>query len=243
MIEIIAFDADDTLWHNETLYQDAQERFVQLLSAYQDPAGIAQSLYETEMRNLAHFGYGIKSFALSMIETAIELTAGRISGSEINKIIEQAKEMLRAEVHLLEHVQETVATLSESYELMVITKGDLLDQQAKMARSGLAGYFKHVEVVDQKLPEIYQQILIRHHIPPEKFLMVGNSLRSDIQPVLALGAFAVHIPYPLTWAHEQEIDKQIDSPHCFELENISLLPDLVNQLNSGNSSIASKGGS
>lgn len=238
MIEIIAFDADDTLWHNETLYHDAQERFVELLSPYQDTDVIAQSLYDTEMRNLAHFGYGIKSFALSMIETAIELTGGRISGREIARIVEQAKEMLRAEVHLLEHVQETIATLAESYELMIITKGDLLDQQAKVARSGLAGYFKHVEVVDQKSPEIYQQILSRHQIPPKQFLMVGNSLRSDIQPVLALGAYAVYIPYPLTWAHEQEIDKEIESPYCFELENIALLPELISDLNSGQSRIA-----
>lgn len=229
LLDLIAFDADDTLWHNETLYRDAQEKFKQLLAHYHSPEWIDQRLYATEMRNLAHYGYGIKSFTLSMIETAIELTEGQVTGSEIQSILETAKGMLRAEVQLLDHVEETLAGLCETYCLMMITKGDLLDQEAKLARSGLAGYFQRVEVVNQKSVEKYRELLNRHKVDPGRFLMVGNSLRSDILPVLELGGYAVHVPYPLLWEHEHVEDAQIDSHRFFELEQIGLLPGLIEE--------------
>lgn len=228
--DVIAFDADDTLWHNERLYVDAQTRFGQLLAHYHDAEWIAARLYATEMRNLAHFGYGIKAFALSMIETAVELTEGRIAGSDIQRIIDIAREMLTAEVVLLDGVDATLSTLAERYPLMVITKGDLRDQEVKIARSGLGARFRHVEVVSDKTLAEYEAVLRRHRLRPERFLMVGNSLRSDILPVLELGAQAVYIPYSLTWAHETAAPPSADQPGFHQLGAIGELPDLLAHL-------------
>ena len=228
--ETIAFDADDTLWHNERLYADAQARFKQLLAQYHQPEWIEQRLYQTEMRNLQHFGYGIKAFALSMIETAIELTEGRASGADIQIIIDSAKEMLAAEVELLDHVAETVARLAATHTLMVITKGDLRDQESKVTRSGLAAHFRHVEVVSDKSRASYELLLRRHGIAPERFLMVGNSLRSDILPVLALGASAVYVPHKLTWAHEAAEPPPAEHPGYYQIEHLGLLPGLLERL-------------
>ncbi len=228
--DIIAFDADDTLWHNEHLYADAQARLRQLLSPYHDPAWIDAQLYQTEMRNMQHFGYGIKAFALSMIETAVELTEGRISGSEIKTILDTAKAMMTADVELLEHVAETVAALAARYPLMIITKGDLLDQESKVARSGLAACFQHVEVVTDKNRASYTTLLQRHALAPERFLMVGNSLRSDILPVLELGASAVYVPYHLTWAHEVVDPPPAGQPGFYKIAHLGELPGLLEKL-------------
>ncbi len=226
---MIGFDADDTLWHNERLYENAQARFKQLLMQYHDGDWIDAHLYQTEMKNLKHFGYGIKSFALSMIESAVELTEGRISGDDIQVIIQTAHDMLTADVELLPHVADVIPLLACRYPLMVITKGDLLDQESKMARSGLAGYFRHMEVVSDKTEQHYARLLHQHDILPERFLMVGNSLRSDILPVLALGGMAVHVPHALTWAHENA-DLPAGSAEFYELEHLGLLPALVETL-------------
>lgn len=228
--DIIAFDADDTLWHNERLYADAQAKFKQLLAQYHSLEWIDEQLYQTEMRNMQHFGYGIKAFTLSMIETAVELTEGRISGREIKTILDTAKAMLTADVELLDHVAETVAGLAKIYPLMVITKGDLLDQELKIARSGLAQYFRHVEIVSDKSRESYAALLKRHALAPERFLMVGNSLRSDILPVLALGARAVYVPYRLTWAHEAADPPPAGQAGYYALEHVGLLPGLLTAL-------------
>lgn len=228
--EMIAFDADDTLWQNERLYANAQARFKDLLAQYHSPEWIDQRLFEAEMRNLPHFGYGIKAFALSMIETAVELTEGRISGRDIQKIIDTAKEMLTAEVELLEHTVETITQLASGYALMVITKGDLRDQETKIIRSGLAEHFRFVEIVSDKKLATYRAILGRYGIRSERFLMVGNSLRSDILPVLSLGGSAVYIPHPLTWAHEVDDPPPAGHPGYFELEHIGLLPGLLERL-------------
>jgi putative hydrolase of the HAD superfamily len=177
--DIIAFDADDTLWHNEGLFIAAQQKLKHLLAQYHSPEWVEERLFATEMRNLQHFGYGIKAFALSMIETAVELTEGRITGHEVQTIIDAAREMLTAEVELLPHAAETLALLAQHYPLMLITKGDLRDQEAKVARSGLADYFRYVEVVSDKRRETYATLLRRHNFAPERFLMVGNALRSD----------------------------------------------------------------
>jgi len=182
------------------------------------------------MRNLPHFGYGIKAFALSMIETAVELTEGRIEGRDIQTIIDAAKEMLTSEVELLEHVADTVAQMAQSYALMLITKGDLRDQEAKIARSGLGEHFRYVEIVSDKSAASYAALLKRYSIAPERFLMVGNSLRSDILPVLELGASAVYIPYALTWAHEAADRPTAELPGFYELEHLGQLPRLLDEL-------------
>jgi putative hydrolase of the HAD superfamily len=233
MIDQIAFDADDTLWHNEPLYLDVQNRFKELLSGYHSPEWIDKKLFDTEMRNLAHFGYGIKAFTLSMIETAIELTEGRIRAAEIQKIIDFARAMLNTELPLLQGVEETLALLAQSHDLMIVTKGDLLDQEAKLARSGLQKYIKHIEVVSDKNRLSYASILSRHGIEPARFLMVGNSLKSDILPVLELGGRAVYIPYALTWSHENAIDRELPQQGFYQLEHIGLLPELLQEIDNG----------
>ena len=229
--EVIAFDADDTLWHNEIHYARAQQRLQALLAPYRGDDGLVDELYRTEMANLAMFGYGLKSFGLSMIETAIRVTRGRIQAGDVDQILDLVKEMKRAPVELLEHVAEVIPTLARSHTLMVITKGDLLDQEDKMGRSGLAPYFCHVEVVSAKTEEVYRALLRKHQIPPQRFLMVGNSLRSDVLPVVALGGHGVHIPYAITWQHEQAsaTSRELDQPYV-HLEHVGLLPGYLERL-------------
>lgn len=230
MFDIIAFDADDTLWHNETLYTVALDGLKLLLASYAHPEQVERTLFETEMRNLAFYGYGIKSYALSMIETAIQISDGDIDGQGVLQVIGLARDMLKANVQLFDHVKEVISGLSAGYPLMVITKGDLLDQQNKMARSGLQPYFRYVEIVTDKTPESYAALLERYRFDPARFLMVGNSLRSDILPVIALGGCAVYIPYQITWAHEQIDLSEAQRQHFYELEGIGLLPDLIESL-------------
>jgi putative hydrolase of the HAD superfamily len=222
MIRTIAFDADDTLWHNETYYREAELWFQRLLAPYHDEAWIQERLFAAEMRNLAHFGYGIKSFVLSMIETAVELTEGRVTGGEIQQILDLGKEMLAHPVEPLPQVRETLATLKDRYLLLVITKGDLLDQESKLARSGLGSFFAGLEVVSEKDEAAYRGILARRDLDPAEFLMVGNSVKSDILPVVALGAQAVHVPYATTWVHEHVED--VDTSCFVTLEHVGLLP-------------------
>ncbi|MCU0493486.1 MAG: HAD family hydrolase [Chloroflexaceae bacterium] len=224
MFDVIAFDADDTLWHNETLYEQTQERLQRLLAPYLSRPWTGQELYAVEMRNLRYFGYGVKGFTLSMIETAIEVTEGRIPGREIGQIIEFAREMLSSPVELLDGVEEVLETLAPSYRLMLITKGDLFDQETKIARSGLAERFAHVEILSDKTSATYQALLTRQRITPQRFLMVGNSMRSDILPVLALGGQAIHIPYHTTWLHEQVASHEAEGHSYTELADIRQLP-------------------
>ena len=229
-IDVIAFDADDTLWHNEPLFSETKGKFVRLLTRYRTEEWVGRRLDETEMRNIEHFGYGIKGFTLSMIETAVELTEGRISGDEIMEILGFAREMISHPVELLEGVEETIISISKSHELMIITKGDLFDQESKIARSGLGDYFKSVEIVSQKTPRTYETIMAKHGFQPSRFLMVGNSMKSDILPVVAAGGRAVHIPYPTTWIHEEAGDYDPEQVRFGEVGRISLLPDFLNEL-------------
>lgn len=226
MITHVAFDADDTLWHNETLFTLSQERFRALLAAYADLATIDARLYEVETRNLSIFGYGIKGFTLSMIETAIELTEGRIDGHAIHTIIGYAREMVAAPIQLLDHAETVVRALAERYQLLIITKGDLLDQESKIARSGLAELFAGIEIVSNKDAATYRRVLARHGITPASFVMVGNALRSDILPVRAIGARAVHVPYVLTWAHEHA-DAEPARDGYAQIADLSELPKLL----------------
>lgn len=227
--DMIAFDADDTLWHNEGHYTNAQATLKQLLAHYHTPEWIDEHLYQTEMRNLEHFGYGIKGFALSMIETAVELSEGRISASEIKTLIDAAKAMLQAPVDMLEYTIATLEQLAPNYPLLLVTKGDLHDQELKIGRSGVTQFFRHIEIVSNKRPENYAMLLKRYNIAPERFLMVGNSLRSDILPVLSLGAQAVYIPYEQTWAHETATPPT-NQPGFHELTHLGMLPDLIRTL-------------
>lgn len=229
-IRVIAFDADDTLWHNESLFVAAKNKLQELLSRYSVSKPVVQRLDETEIHNLRYFGYGTKSFTLSMIEAAIELTNGQIKGRDVQEIITIGKEMLTTPVELFEHVQEIVRKLAESYQLMLITKGDLLDQERKIAQSGLAPYFTYIEIVSNKISETYEGILAKHNIKPQEFLMVGNSLRSDILPVIAAGGHAVHIPHHFTWSHEIVAVHEDTQQEYFECEHIGLLPELVEKL-------------
>lgn len=233
MIRLIAFDADDTLWHNEPLFSDTQERFRALLRRYRDDAWIDQRLLETETRNLQHYGYGVKAFTLSMVETAIELTGGRITGEEMAEILAMGREMLLAPVDVLEGVPEVIETLAARWDLMVITKGDLLDQETKIARSGLGDLFTYVEVVSRKDRSSYERILGAHGVTAAEFVMVGNSLRSDILPVLEMGARAVHIPYPLTWAHEEVDPAELDSAEFISLRDVRALPGALRAIEAG----------
>jgi putative hydrolase of the HAD superfamily len=229
-IELIGFDADDTLWHTESLYQEVEERLGELLCAYGDFPGLGVRLYQREAQNIPLYGYGIKSYCLSMIETAIELTGGKIQAAEILKIIGFARQMMQADIELIEDARQTVETLSKTHHLMIITKGDLLDQEAKLDRSGLAQYFKHVEIVSEKTEESYADLLESHHVRPQRFLMVGNSLKSDVLPVVAIGGQAVYIPYALTWAHETVVEAEAGGKKYHQLEHIGQLPELVKKL-------------
>jgi putative hydrolase of the HAD superfamily len=201
--DCIAFDADDTLWHNETYFATSEERFLALVAPFA-PEGedLSARLHRTEIRNLALFGYGAKGFTLSMIETAIEVTEGAIPAGAIQTLIDIGREILAHPVELLDGVAETIRALRGRTQLLVITKGDLLHQESKFASSGIADDFDGLEIVNEKDPETYRRVLARRGIAPERFCMVGNSLRSDVLPVVAIGAEAVHVPYHLTWAHE-----------------------------------------
>ncbi|NVK74892.1 MAG: HAD family hydrolase, partial [Oceanospirillaceae bacterium] len=217
----IAFDADDTLWKNEDIFIHAQDEFINLLLPYHDESYIRSHLAGVQIKNLQHFGYGIKGFTLSMIETAIELTEGRIIGSEIQTIIELAKCMLASPVEVLPNIETVLTKLKAKYRLLVITKGDLLDQESKLARSGIAEYFDAIEIISEKNSLTYKQILQRHNVLPENFLMIGNSLKSDILPVLDIGAKALHIPYHTTWDHEKVTDDTLSS-----YQNIETISDI-----------------
>jgi putative hydrolase of the HAD superfamily len=225
-IDVIAFDADDTLWQNEDLFYATHERFKKLLAKYHDVQWITDRLYQTEARNFLHFGYGVKGFTLSMIETAIELSEGRVSATEIQAIIEMGREMMNAPIELLEGVQETVEQLSQRFDLMLITKGDLFHQEAKIARSGLKDFFKRIEIVSEKDTGVYQRITAKHGIRPERFLMIGNSLKSDILPVIAMGGLAVHIPYKTEWVHERVSAEELHGKLYIEVQHISHLVSL-----------------
>lgn len=230
MIETIAFDADDTLWDNESRYQLGKQRFTLLLQEFCLPEEAGQRLDETEMRNVSLFGYGVKSFALSMIETAILISDGRFGGEGTGRIVEIAKDILAAPLDIYERVEETLEALAGVHRMMLITKGDPFEQEMKIARTGLGKYFEHIEIVGEKSEATYRSILQRYGIHPERFLMVGNSMRSDILPVLRLGGRAVYIPQENTWFHENSDENPQGSDGYYELEHLWQLPELIKSL-------------
>jgi putative hydrolase of the HAD superfamily len=233
-LDLIAFDGDDTLWHNERSYREARERFRRLVAR----AGVVLSSQEieecvnrTEVANLAFYGYGVSSFVLSLAETAIDLTDGRISGSDLRDLIDLAKQMLTEAIELFPGAHATLTTLAAASPLMLITKGDLLHQRSKLERSGLADCFRYVEVVSHKTTDVYASILARHGVTPARFIMVGNSIRSDILPVVEAGGWAVHVPAAMSWSHE---DVDIAPAHLHgryvEVPALERVPDAIRML-------------
>jgi putative hydrolase of the HAD superfamily len=228
-LSVVAFDGDDTLWHNESIFSMTQERYRSLLREFVDEQELDERLLATETANLRFFGYGVKGFTLSMIETAIQVSDGRVPADIIQTIIEGGKAMVDHPVELLAGVRGTIRRLQRTYRLMLITKGDLFDQESKLARSGLADLFWRVEIVSEKDEAVYRRILTEHALDPRRFIMIGNSVRSDILPVMAAGGRAVHIPYHLTWAHERaEMKTSADGP--WAVKSVRELPDLLEQI-------------
>lgn len=225
-ITTVGLDADDTLWHNETIFRLTHDRFVALLADHADRATLEARLAETETRNLRLYGYGVKGFTLSMIETAMELTGGQAPASVVREILAAGREMLAHPVETLPGVDEALAALSESWRLVLITKGDLLDQERKLAASGLGDLFAAVEIVSEKDRRTYERVFARHGTGADEAVMAGNSMKSDVLPALEAGAFAVHIPYAITWTHELA-DAPEDHARYGALESIADLPDWI----------------
>ncbi len=226
-LKVIAFDADDTLFVNEPYFQETEQKFCALMSDYLSQQGLSQELFRIEIQNLPLYGYGIKGYILSMIEAAMQISNKTISIDVIEKIIAFGKELLEKPIELLDGVEATLAALHGKYKLIVATKGDLKDQQSKLHRSGLGYYFHHIEVMADKQEVNYQKLLTRLEIAPEEFFMIGNSLKSDVLPVLAIGGHAVHIPFHTTWEHEK-IDHKVEHPNFKTLDSIvDVLPLLL----------------
>lgn len=219
-IKTIAFDADDTLWVNETFFRDAEDQFCALFKDYLSYEECQNRLFEMEIRNLPRYGYGIKPFTLSLIEAAIEITNNQVSIAQISELIALGKAMLEAPVVLIDGIEEVLSTLSRKHKLVVATKGDLLDQERKLDKSGLAKYFHHIEVMSDKQPSNYTKLVNHLDLKPQEFLMVGNSLKSDILPVLEIGGYAFHIPFHTTWIHEQ-VAEEVQHDHFKELTHAS----------------------
>lgn len=223
----IGFDADDTLWENETFFRETEFHFAELLSGFCDKQTAIQELYKAELDNLKDYGFGIKGFILSMVETSIRLSKGKVASSDITRMIELGKEMLNKPVTFIDGSKEVVKSLSKKgYKLIVVTKGDLLDQERKLAKADIDQYFHHIEIVSDKQEVNYQKILTHLNIEAKDFLMIGNSLKSDILPVLNIGGSAVHIPFHTTWIHEQ-IENNTKLENFWELKQMAELEDTL----------------
>lgn len=223
-IDVIAFDADDTLWDCQSHFADVERRYCELLAAYGDADSIAGELFRTEARNMALLGYGTKAFTLSLVENAVGVSHGRVTGDEIGRIVDMGKELLALPATPLPGVRETLRALG-GIRKVVFTKGELLDQQSKLQRSGLAPLFDHVEIVSDKTGEAYRALCRRLRITPDRLLMVGNSFRSDIAPALAVGAWAAHIPFHVTW--QLEVTEEFEHERLVRLKEMSELREIV----------------
>ena len=219
-LKVIAFDADDTLFVNEPYFQETEQKFCALMSDYLSEQSLSQELFKTEVDNLNLYGYGIKGYTLSMIEAAMKISNNTLSVEAIEKIIVFGKELLQRPIVLLDGVEETLKSLHGNYKLVVATKGDLKDQRRKLHDSGLGAYFHHIEVMSDKQEKDYSDLLNRLEIKPKEFFMIGNSLKSDVLPVLGIGGYAVHVPYHTTWEHEK-INHKVEHPNFRTLEKIS----------------------
>ena len=227
-LKVIAFDADDTLFVNEPYFQETEQKFCALMGDYLSNQGLSQELFKTEIANLDLYGYGIKGYILSMIEAAMKISNNTISLEIIEKIIVYGKELLQKPIELLDGVEETLKELKGKYKLIVATKGDLKDQQSKLHRSGLGHYFHHIEVMADKQELNYHKLLTRLEIQPSEFFMIGNSLKSDVLPVLGIGGYAVHIPFHTTWEHEK-INHKVEHPNFYSFDKITDVLDLLDK--------------
>lgn len=219
-IQVIGFDADDTLWVNEPYFQETEEKFCELMAPYLSRHSLSQELFKTEIANLKLYGYGIKGYILSMVEAAMTISNNTISIDIVEKIIQYGKELLEKPIELIDDVEQTLEALQRDYKLVVATKGDLLDQRRKLHNSGLGRFFHHIEVMSDKQEKDYSDLVKRLDIQPSQFLMIGNSLKSDVLPVLGIGGHAIHIPFHTTWAHER-IDHKVEHPNFRDFERIS----------------------
>jgi putative hydrolase of the HAD superfamily len=225
-IKVIAFDADDTLWVNEPYYQETEHKFCDLLENFLPQHSISKELFATEMQNLALYGYGVKSFMLSMIETSLRISDKSLNIAIVEKIIQLGKDLINKDIEILEGVEEVLKAVSGKYKLVVATKGDLLDQERKLRNSGIEHYFHHIEIMSDKQESDYKKLIKHLDILPEQFMIIGNSLKSDILPVLALGGIGVHIPYHVTWAHEK-IETKVEHPNFIAINKIT---EIINYL-------------
>ena len=225
-LQTIGFDADDTLWQNEQFFRLTQERFATLLAEYAPPDHLYERLLAAERRNLGHYGFGIKGFVLSMIETAIEVTEQQVPAAVIGELLAAGQEMLRHPIELLPHAEEAVTRLAETHRVLLITKGDLLDQERKLAQSGLGDLFDGVEIVSDKTRAVYEEIFTRHSGGPANAMMVGNSLKSDVIPPLAAGAWGVYVPHDLTWQIEHAEEPAAQPRYC-KLADLGELVEFV----------------
>lgn len=228
-ITTVGLDADDTLWQNEQFFRFTEAQFQELLADYAEGEHVSERLLEAERRNLKHYGFGIKGFTLSMIETAIEITSGKVPAATIEEILNIGREMLSHPVEALPDVPETLEKLAHDFVLILITKGDLFDQERKLAQSGLGDYFKAVEIVSDKNASTYRRIFRQDGSGPERAAMVGNSLKSDVVPAIAAGSYGIYIPHPLTWVLEH-VERPTDTPRFREIEGIAQLPSILDQL-------------
>lgn len=225
-IQVIAFDADDTLWVNEPYFQETERKFCELLEDYLPHHTVSQELFKTEMQNLALYGYGIKGFMLSMVETALRVTNKTLNVEIIEKAIAFGKDLLEKPIEMIDGVEEVLQSLYKKYRLVVATKGDLLDQERKLKKSGLGHYFHHIEIMSDKQEADYKKLIKHLDIKPEEFLMIGNSIKSDILPVLAIGGHGIHVPFHTTWAHEK-VDHNVDHPN---FRNIQAIKEVISAL-------------
>ncbi|MFO1133020.1 MAG: HAD family hydrolase [Hyphomicrobiales bacterium] len=228
-LSTIGFDADDTLWQNETFFRLTEQRFTELLSEHGAHEVISAKLLEAERRNLRFYGFGVKGFTLSMIETAVEVTDGQVSAAVIAEILGFGRQMLENPVETLPGVRETLDALAGRYKVLLITKGDLFDQERKLAQSGLGDYFSAVEIVSDKTPDTYRRIFTRHGDGPERAAMVGNSLKSDVVPALRAGSWGVYVPHELTWVLEHEEAPEAE-PRFRRIAELGQLPALIAQI-------------
>lgn len=228
-VSVIGFDADDTLWQNEQYYKLTESHFRDLLADYAEGDHVSDRLLEAEKRNLAHYGFGIKGFTLSMIETALEITEGRAPSSVISEILSIGRDLLSHPVECLPHARDALEALRGQYFLVLITKGDLFDQERKLAQSGLGDYFDAVEIVSDKTATTYRRIFGKHGEGPERSMMIGNSLKSDVVPAIAAGAWGVFVPHELTWVLEH-VEKPAEAPRFREIPDLGHVPDLVANL-------------
>jgi putative hydrolase of the HAD superfamily len=228
-LELIGFDADDTLWHNLIHFDEAQQQFGKMLSNFADPAAATALLIANESRNIAAYGFGVKSFTLSMIETAIEISGDKIEPDVISKLITMGRDMLDHEIELLPHAEETLKTLHGSHKLILITKGDLHHQERKVLASGLAHYFEAIEIVSDKKPETYQKICKRYGASPAQSMMAGNSIKSDIVPMIKAGGYGVYVPFEILWSHEHE-ELPVEMERFFAIKDLSEMDALIQKL-------------